>query len=59
MAEANRLMNVNLHQIKIEVNSYELHKHLVIWLLVGGASFGEKTFIVPYDTESKTIKQLN
>ena len=37
----------SLHQIEMEVNSYELRKHLVIWLLVGGASFGEKTLLFP------------
>ena len=35
-------MNVNLNQIQMEeLDSYKLRKHLVIWLLVRGASFGE------------------
>ena len=42
MAEANSSMNVDLRQIKMEVNSCDLRKHLVIWLRVGGASFDER-----------------
>ena len=46
MAQANSSMNVNLKQMQMEeVNSYQLRKHLVIWLLVIGASFGEKTLL--------------
>ena len=28
-----------------ELDSYKLRKHLVIWLLVRGPSFGEKTLL--------------
>ena len=51
--QANSSMNVDLHQIsQMEVNCHELHKHLVIWVLVGGASFGENSLLFPMNTES-------
>ena len=50
-------INVDLHQIEMEVNSYELRKPFVIWLLVGEASFCEKTLLFPM-TRSRS-QQLN
>ena len=37
---------MNVDMIQMEMNFYELRKHSVMWLLVGGATFGEGQYEV-------------